>query len=87
MDMHATIEEPVYKQRRNKNKNRDIVGKGVPLFGPCKLIILRETVKNRPRPTLSSERAPPPKTKQKLSNSNKYLAMNPGRGSVPRQTD
>jgi hypothetical protein len=39
------------------------------------------------RPTLSSERAPSPKTKHKLSNSNKHLVMSPGRGSIPRQTD
>jgi hypothetical protein len=29
MNMHATIEEPVYKQRTDKHNNRDIVGNSV----------------------------------------------------------
>jgi hypothetical protein len=44
----------------------------------------RQQIRRQP---LVREGAPPPKTKQKLSNTNKYLVMSPGRGSIPRQTD
>jgi hypothetical protein len=50
------------------------------------LLLLTDFDKRQTHP-LVREGAPPLKTKQKLSNSNKYLAMSPGRGSVPRQTD